>query len=128
MEEIMKRLTQVLSFLAVLFVVAGAWAADKAAIIHNVDAIVAGIDSGKGAMDFKAEAYEPYIFIMEDGGMLLVHPTLAGSNLKEKAPPAYAAVVQATPEGTWVKYEWKGKEKNTYAKRTKSNLIVGSGY
>ncbi len=124
----MKRLMLVLSFFAVLFVVAGAWAADKAAITHNVDAIVAGIDGGKAAMDFKADAYDPYAFIMEDGGMLLVHPTLAGSNLKEKAPPAYAAVIQATPEGTWVKYEWKGKEKNTYVKRTKSNLIVGSGY
>lgn len=124
----MKRLMLVLSFFAVLFVVAGAWAADKAAITHNVDAIVVGIDGGKAALDFKADAYDPYAFIMEDGGMLLVHPTLAGSNLKEKAPPAYAAVIQATPEGTWVKYEWKGKEKNTYAKRTKSNLIVGSGY
>ncbi len=124
----MKRLMLVLSFFAVLFVVAGAWAADKAAITHNVDAIVAGIDGGKDAMEFKVDAYDPYVFIMEDGGMLLVHPTLAGSNLKEKAPPAYAAVIQATPEGTWVKYEWKGKEKNTYVKRTKSNLIVGSGY
>jgi len=128
MGEIMKRLMLVLSFFAVLFVVAGAWAADKAAITHNVDAIVAGIDGGKDAMEFKVDAYDPYVFIMEDGGMLLVHPTLAGSNLKEKAPPAYAAVIQATPEGTWVKYEWKGKEKNTYVKRTKSNLIVGSGY
>jgi hypothetical protein len=36
--------------------------------------------------------------------------------------------VVATPEGTWVKYEWKGKEKNTYVKKTKGNLIVGSGY
>lgn len=124
----MKRLMLVLSFFAVLFVVAGAWAADKAAITHNVDAIVAGIDGGKAAIEFKADAYDPYAFIMEDGGMLLVHPTLAGSNLKEKAPPAYAAVIQATPEGTWVKYEWKGKEKNTYVKRTKSNLVVGSGY
>ena len=124
----MKRLTQVLSFFAVLFVVAGAWAVDKAAIIQNVDAIVTEIDSGKNAMDFKAAAYEPYVFIMEVDGMLLVHPTLAGSNLKEKALPAYEAVIKATSEGAWVKYEWKGKEKNTYAKRTKSNLIVGSGY
>ena len=118
----------VLSFFAVLFVVTGVWAADKDAIKKNVDTIVTEIDGGKAAMDFKADAYDPYIFILEDGGMLLVHPTLAGSSLKEKAPPVYAAVSQATPEGTWVKYEWKGKEKNTYVKRTKSNLIVGSGY
>ncbi len=119
---------QVLSFLAVLFVVAGAWATDKAAITKNVDDVVAGIDGGKAAMDYKADAYDPYVFILEEGGMLVVHPSLAGSSLKEKAPPAYEAVAQATPEGTWVKYEWKGKEKNTYVKKTKSNLIVGSGY
>ncbi len=124
----MKRLTLVLSFLAILFVVAGAWAADKAAITKTVDEVVAGIDGGKAAIDYKADAYDPYVFVMEEGGMLLVHPSLAGSNLKEKAPPAYDAVSQATAEGTWVKYEWKGKEKNTYVKKTKSNLIVGSGY
>lgn len=124
----MKRFMQILSFLAVLFIVTGTWATDKAAITQNVDAIVAGIDGGKDVMDYKADAYDPYAFVLEEGGMLLVHPTLAGSNLKEKAPPAYEAVSHATAEGTWVKYEWKGKEKNTYVKKTKSNLIVGSGY
>ncbi len=117
-----------MSFFAVLFVVAGAWATDKAAISQNVDAIVAELDGGKAAMEFKADAYDPYAFIMEEGGMMLVHPTLAGSNLSDKAPPVFEAVIQATPEGTWVKYEWKGNEKNTYVKKTKSNLIVGSGY
>lgn len=124
----MKRLMQILSFFAVLFVVTGAWAVDKTAISNNVDTVVAGIDSGKDVMEYKAAAYDPYVFIMEDGGMLLVHPTLTGSSLQEKAPPAFDAVMHATPAGVWVKYEWKGKEKNSYVKRTKSNLIVGSGY
>ena len=53
---------------------------------------------------------------------------LAGQNLKEKAMPAYEAVTKATPEGTWVKYQWQGKEKNAYVRRTKSGAIVGSGY
>ena len=124
----MKRLALVLSLFAVLFVVAVAWAADKAAISTNVDTIVAGLDSGKDIMEFKADAYEPYAFIMEENGNMLVHPSLVGKSLKEAAPPVYEALMVATPEGVWVKYEWKGKEKNTYAKKTKSNLIVGSGY
>jgi signal transduction histidine kinase len=127
-EETMKRLALFLSLFAVLFVVAGAWAVDKAAISNNVDTIVAGIDSGKDIADFKADAYDPYAFIMEEDGKMLVHPTLTGKSLKEEAPPVYEALMAASPEGAWVKYEWKGKEKNTYAKKTKSNLIVGSGY
>lgn len=124
----MKRFALVLSLFAVLFFVTGAWAVDKAAISNNVDTIVADIESGKDIMSFKADAYEPYAFIMEEDGKMLVHPTLAGKSLKEEAPPVYDALMQASPEGIWVKYEWKGKEKNTYAKRTASNLIVGSGY
>jgi hypothetical protein len=128
MEEIMKRLTLILSLFAVLFIVTGAWAADPAAISANVDMIVAEIDGGKDVKTIEANAYDPYAFVLEEDGMLLVHPSLAGKSLKEAAPPAYEAIVVATPEGTWVKYEWKGKEKNTYVKKTKSNLIVGSGY
>jgi hypothetical protein len=124
----MKRLALVLSLFAVLFVVAGAWAVDKVAISNNVDTIVAGIESGKEITTFKVDAYAPYAFIMEENGTMLVHPTLVGKSLKEAAPPVYDALMNASPEGTWVKYEWKGKEKNTYAKKTKSNLIVGSGY
>jgi hypothetical protein len=128
MEEIMKRLALVLSLFAMFFFVSGAWAVDKAAISNNVDTIVAGIDSGQDILGFDANAYEPYAFIMEEEGQMLVHPTLSGQSLKEAALPVYEALMQATPEGTWVKYEWKGAEKNTYAKKTKSNLIVGSGY
>ena len=65
---------------------------------------------------------------MEAGGNLIVHPTLAGQSLKEKAAPVYDAVAKATPEGTWVDYEWQGKMKHSYVKTTKSGLIVGSGY
>ncbi len=124
----MKRFTLMLSFFAVFFAVLSAWAADRGAISNTVDTIVVEIENGKDLTGIKADAYEPYAFVMEQDGTLLVHPTLAGKNLKEAAPPAYAALMQASPEGAWVKYEWKGKEKNTYAKRTTNNLIVGSGY
>lgn len=124
----MKRKAIVVSLVTVLVVATGSWAVDRAAISSNVDKIVAAIDSGKDVTAFKADAYEPYVFIMEEQGKLLVHPTLSGQSLKEKAPPAYAALMQANPQGTWVKYEWQDKEKNTYAKRTNTNLIVGSGY
>ncbi len=124
----MKRLSLVLTLFAVLFVVVGAWALDTASISNNVDIIVAEIDSGKDIMGFKADAYNPYAFIMEEDGTMIVHPTLVGKSLKEAAPPVYEALTAANQDGIWVKYEWKGKEKNTYAKKTKSNLIVGSGY
>ena len=124
----MKRIAFVLSLVAVLFLVTGAWAVDKDAISKNVDTIVAAVDGGKDAASYKADAFTPYAFILEEGGKLIVHPSLAGESLKEKAPPVYEALTKATPEGVWVEYEWKGKTKHTYAKKTKNNLIVGSGY
>lgn len=105
-----------------------ALAADKAAIQQNVTDIVAAIDGGKMATDFKADAYTPYAFIMEQSGNLIVHPSLAGQSLKEKAPPVFDAIIVATPEGSWVDYEWKGAQKHSYVKKTASGLIVGSGY
>ena len=69
-----------------------------------------------------------YVFIMEESGNLLVHPSLVGKSLKEAVAPAYDAVVQATLEGNWVTYEWKGAEKNAYVRKTKTGVIVGSGY
>jgi hypothetical protein len=103
---------------------------DKDAIKAQVDEIVMAIDGGKMASDFAdAAKKEPYyVYILEEDGKVLVHPSLVGENLKEKAAPAYDAVVQATPEGTWVKYEWKGAEKNAYVRKTKAGAIVGSGY
>jgi hypothetical protein len=128
----MKRVT--LTCLVVLigmFLATGALAAaDRAAIQKQVDEIVVAIDGGKTAADFKdAAKKEPYyVFIMKEDGMLLVHPSLEGQSLKEKAEPVYNAVVKGTPAGVWVDYEWKGKMKHTYMKKTKSGLLVGSGY
>ncbi len=48
--------------------------------------------------------------------------------MKEKAAPAYDAVIQATLEGNWVKYQWDGKEKNAYVRKTKTGVIVGRGH
>lgn len=103
---------------------------DKSAISNNVDAIVALIDAGKDAKVLKAGDYQPYAFIMEDSGTMLVHPSLIGENFAktEKFKPIYTALSAADSKGTWVEYEWKGKVKHTYVKKTKNNLIVGSGY
>jgi hypothetical protein len=113
-----------------LTLAAGVFAADKDAIKMQVDEIVVAIDGGKSAADFKdAAKKEPYyVYIMEESGTLVVHPSLEGKSLKEAAMPAYEAVSKATPEGTWVMYEWKGAEKNAYVRKTKSGEIVGSGY
>lgn len=124
----MKRVSVVLAFLMVFVLSVAVFAADKAAISKNVDDIVVAIDGGKAATDFKAGDYDPYIFVMEEAGKLLVHPSLTGESLKEKAAPVYDALTKATPEGVWVDYEWQGKKKHTYAKKTKSGLTVGSGY
>ena len=105
-----------------------ALAADKEAIQKNVDGIVAAIDGGKAAAEFKANDYDPYAFIMEESGNMVVHPTLTGQNLKEKAGPVYDAVIKATPAGNWVDYMWQEKQKHSYVKKTAGGLIVGSGY
>jgi len=103
---------------------------DKDAIKKQVDDIVVAIDGGKAAMDFeKAAKNKPYfVFIMEEGGKLLVHPKLAGKSLKEKQEAVYNEFVKATAEGLWVNYVWKMTKKRTYVRKTKSGLIVGSGY
>lgn len=124
----MKQGSAVLVFLMVFFTSSAVFSADKAAIGKNVDDIVVAIDGGKAATEFKAGDYDPYIFIMEEAGKLIVHPSLAGESLKEKAAPVYDALAKATPEGVWVDYEWQGKKKHTYARKTKSGLTVGSGY
>ncbi|KJS28294.1 MAG: hypothetical protein VR64_25155 [Desulfatitalea sp. BRH_c12] len=106
------------------------FAADKEAIKSQVDEIVQAINSGKSASDFKdAAKKEPhYVYIMKEDGELLVHPSLEGKNLKEAALPAYEAVSQATGDGTWVQYKWKGNEKNAYVRKAGEGMIVGSGY
>jgi hypothetical protein len=127
----MKRVTII--FVALILgicLATGAFAADKDAIKKQVDDIVVSIDSGKKADDFKdaAQNKPSYVFIMEEDGQMLVHPSLVGQSLKEKAEPVYNECSKATADGTWVKYEWQGKEKNTYVRKTKDGLIVGSGY
>ena len=107
-----------------------AFAVDKDAIKKQVDDIVVAIDGGKMAKDFASAAQNKpyYVFIMEENGMLLVHPSLVGKSLKEKAEPVYNECAKATADGVWVSYVWKGKQKHTYVRKTKSGLIVGSGY
>ena len=113
-----------------LCLAAGAFAADKAAIKKQVDDIVVAIDGGKMAKDFTSAAQNKpsYVFIMEEGGMLLVHPSLVGKSLKEKAEPVYNECAKATADGVWVGYVWKEKQKHTYVRKCKSGIIVGSGY
>lgn len=127
----MKRIIIISFALIVGFCLAtGAFAADKAAIKKQVDEIVAAIDGGKTAEDFKSAAQNKphYVFIMEKDGMLLVHPSLVGQSLKEKAEPVYNECAKATADGVWVDYVWKEKQKHTYVRETKGGLIVGSGY
>jgi signal transduction histidine kinase len=124
----MRRIAMFLTLCSLIFMLTNANAVDEKAISKNVDAIVAGIESGQAPTVFKADAFEPYAFIMQEDGTMLVHPSLTGENLMDKALPVYQALMKANPDGVWVEYEWKGKMKHTYARKTKSNLIVGSGY
>lgn len=113
-----------------LFMASGALAeGHRNAIKAHVDSVVEGINGGKAPTDYKAEDFEPYIFIMEEDGTLLVHPTLQDQSLgEEKYAPVYDALIQATAEGVWVQYEWGGSMKNSYVRKTEDGLIVGSGY
>ena len=126
--ETMNRQLYILLLMAAFFCVANVMAEDRISIEKNVHELAAAIETGQDASGFAADAYTPYVFVMESGGRLLVHPTLAGEDLKEKALPIYEALVKATPEGVWVEYAWKGKEKHTFAKRMNNNLIIASGY
>ncbi|ADW18762.1 hypothetical protein Despr_2626 [Desulfobulbus propionicus DSM 2032] len=124
----MNRQPYLLLLMIVLFLVANVMAEDRMAIEKNVNELATAIEAGKDASSFAADAYTPYVFVMEINGTLLVHPTLAGENLKDKAMPIFEALLNATPEGKWVEYTWKGKEKHTFAKRQGASLIIASGY
>jgi len=124
----MKRFLCMLSLAIVLLLGTGLSVADIATIKNNVDGVVLAINKGRTAPNFVADAYTPYVFIMDTDGKLLVHPYLAGEYLQEKGEPIYKALQQATTEGTWVIYLWKGAQKHTYVRKTNNNLIVGSGY
>ena len=123
----MKRIYVMLPLVVFFLLATGLSAADNTTIKKNVDAIVAAINNGKTATSYAADAYTPYAFIMDAKGKLLVHPELKGEYLLEKAAPIYEALQQATPEGRWVTYFWKGAEKKTYVRKTNTNLTVGSG-
>ena len=126
----MKRVAIIsLTLIFSLCLATGAFAVDKDAIKKQVDDIVVAIDGGKTAADFASAAQNKphYVFIMEEGGNLLVHPSLVGQSLKEKAEPVYNECAKATADGVWVGYVWKEKQKHTYVRKTASGLIVGSG-
>mgnify|MGYP001818600696 CR=1 FL=1 len=127
----MKKISILFIVLTLLFFVGSpVSAADKDAIQKQVDEIVMAIDDGKMAENFKAAAQNKpyYVFILEENGNTLVHPTLVGKSLKEAAEPVYNELIKATAEGNWVDYVWKEKQKHTYVRKTKDGLIVGSGY
>lgn len=128
----MKRVSLFLILLALFLLVAGCQAADEkpldeTATKRHVDEVVEALNNGKPVTSFSADAYEPYVFIMDEKGTLLVHPYLQGEYLPEKGVPIYQALLPATTEGSWVSYLWKGAKKHTYVRRTNSNLTVGSG-
>lgn len=123
----MKRISTVLSFFALLLLATGLFAADKTLIKKNVDDIVNAINNGRTATSYAANSYTPYVFIMDAKGRLLVHPELKGEYLQEKGAPIFEALQQATAEGKWVSYFWRGAEKHTYVRKTSNNLTVGSG-
>lgn len=124
----MKGVSYLLFLMACLAMATGVFAADKALIKAQVDAVVTAINNGKKATSYGADAYTPYVFIMDGTGKLIVHPHLTGEYLQEKAAPIYSALQQATSNGIWVSYIWKGAAKESYVRRTKDNLTVGSGY
>jgi hypothetical protein len=129
---IKRALTLCLTMVFMLTLALSAFAAEpnKDAIKKRVDEIVTAINSGKTAADFISAAKEdPYVFIMKTDGTMLVHPTLADKNIKADLEPVYNALSKADANGMWVSYEHpKGKTKNTYVRKTKDGLIVGSGY
>ncbi len=126
----MKRLA--IGLLVVVFAMslaANAIAGGKEAAKKNVDDVVAAINGGKDAKSFNANDYDPYVFILEEDGLLVVHPSLAGESLKEKAEVVYDAIVTAVKEGKeTADYMWQGSMKHSYVKKTDGGLIVGSGY
>ena len=65
----MKRFAIMMSLLAVcVFASNSSAAVDTTAISTNVETIVAMIDAGKDANGIQSKDYEPYAFVMEDGG------------------------------------------------------------
>lgn len=103
-------------------------AADKGAIEKGVSAVVS---SGHfdDAVCKKNAPESLYIFVMEESGKLIVHPKKdAIKNLNApKYKVIYDELIKASSSGTWVQYQWGGKEKNTFVKKS-GDKIVGCGY
>ncbi len=104
------------------------FAADKQEIEKAVSSVVlSGIFNDKVCKDRAPEGL--YIFVMEEGGKLLVHPSKDA--IKDLSTPKYKVIydelIKATTDGVWVQYQWQGKEKNTFVKK-EGNKIVGCGY
>ena len=93
-----------------------------------MDTIVAGLNGGKSAADFKAKDYSPYCSIMDQGGELIVHSAFAGMNVQRSAPFIYNEISKGTVNGVWVEYPVRGKLTHVYVKKTINNLFVSSGY
>jgi len=93
-----------------------------------VDEVVAAINNGKKAEDFKDLAKkEPYyVLIMDQNGRFLVHPTYTQLQAWDK--DIFDALLKATTEGLWVSFPWAGGKRHAYVRKTKSGLIVGSGH
>ncbi len=127
-----KALSLCLAMALTLVLVLSGFAAEpnKDAIKKRVDEIVTQMNSGKTADDFQSVAKEdPYVYIMKTDGTMIVHPALAGKNIKDSLPAVYDALSKADADGKWVTYEHPaGKTKNAYVRKTKNDLIVGSGY
>ncbi|MGE4561180.1 MAG: hypothetical protein AB7E77_13335 [Desulfobulbus sp.] len=124
----MNRQPFILVLLATFFFVVNGMAGDRISVEKNVDQLITAIKNGRDPSGVAPDVYTPYVFVMEKNGLLLVHPTLAGENLKDKAAPIYQALLRATAEGMWVHYTWRGKEKQTFARRCGDRLIIASGY
>lgn len=106
-----------------------ALAGSKEAAKQNVKDVVESINAGTDPEAINANDYEPYVFILEEDGLLVVHPSLEGESLAEKAPPVYEAIANAVQEGKeTADYMWQGSMKHSFVQQTDSGLIVGSGY
>ncbi len=105
-----------------------ATSASKTSIENYVTAIVAGINSGKSATDFKSKDFSLFCTIMDEEGELIVHPVFSGMNVKRSAPYIYNEVIKGTVDGIWVDFPVRGRLKISFVKKTKSNLFVSSGY
>ncbi len=64
----MTHISILLSILVFMFVATNALATSKEAISGNVDYLVTMIDEGKAVTELKADAFQPYAFVMEADG------------------------------------------------------------